>query len=107
VRWESAPEIQAALLKAGLTGEPSIPDGNDAVAVLGLPSRMVGDPKKLLAELKRDGKPLAKSTGVRVVQRDDGMMVLFLFPRTGRPATFESVIGPLDVVESFDPEVWR
>lgn len=102
VRWESAPEVQAALVKAGIADAPSIPDGSDVVAVLGLPSRMVGDQKKLRAELKREGKPVVMSTGVRVLQRDDGTMVLFLFPRTDRPATFETIIGPLEIVESFD-----
>jgi hypothetical protein len=111
LRWESALPVQEAAMKARITDEPSVEEGSYAVAVVGLPARMVDrqNRSKLKAELKCDGcKPAIKSTGTQILSRDDGTTVLFLFPRSReigkdeREITFETEIGSMSIRESFN-----
>jgi len=67
---------------------------------------MEGDLKKL-AVLKRDGKKDFKPSGVQILQRDDGPIIVYLFPRsteiskTDRRVEFDAQIGRLKFAEPF------
>jgi len=115
VRWESALPVQEAELKSRDANAPSVDEGHYAIAVLGLPTRMVGsDPQdsarrpKPQAELKRNGKKAIRPSDVRVLSRDDGPVVLFLFPRSkeitlaDEQIEFGARIGPLELKQTFE-----
>ena len=108
VRWESALPIQDALLKSKETGTPSIDDDHYAVSVIGVPNRIANnDSSKPKAELKREGKKTIKSSDARVVAREKGSMVIFLFPRSqeitaqDNKITLEAHIGRMKVTQTF------
>jgi hypothetical protein len=117
LRWESALPIREAELKARDTSAPTLDEGHYAIAVYGVPSRLAnGDPKKLAdqykdhASIKRDGKKDMKPSSVEVLQRDDGPVIVYLFPRSkeitkqDRRIEFEAKIGVLELNESFFAE---
>ena len=117
VRWESALPIREAELKSGDTSAPAIDEDHFAIVVLGVPRRMTdSDEKKLASEvkkhalLKREGKKDFKPSDVQVLQREDGPVFIFLFPRSteitkadGR-IEFDAQIGPLKLIEPFNVE---
>ncbi len=89
LRWESALPIREAELKARETNAPTLDDKHYAIAVYGVPGRMLdGDSKSLSsrlkkqAALKRDGKKDLKPSAVEVLRRDDGPVIVYLFPRS-------------------------
>lgn len=89
VRWETAAPIQQAHQKVGDAIGPAINEGNYRIAVANIPRRLlpgsVADLEKQLkskGELKREGKKTVKSISARVFEQQDGMLVLFDFPRT-------------------------
>jgi hypothetical protein len=107
VRWETALPIQAAELKAGELDPPTLEGEGYKVAVYGIPTTTVkGDPKKLgeplksLAALKRDGKPDVRPISVEVFQRQDGFVVVYLFPLSAE-------IGKKDAIVEFDAQIGR
>lgn len=117
LRWESALPIREAELKTRDANAPTIDSDHYAIAVYGVPSRFAtGDQQKLAdqfkkeATLKRDGKKDLKPSSVQVLQRDDGPVVVYLFPRTkeitseDRRVEFEAKMGRLEVSESFFTE---
>jgi hypothetical protein len=118
LRWESAQPIREAELKTRDTDAPTIDPDHYAVAVYGVPRNFAnGDPQKLAdqykkdAALKRDGKKDLKPSSVQVLSRDDGPVVVYLFPRAKNEITaedrrleFEAKIGRLQVAESFFTE---
>jgi hypothetical protein len=75
-----------------------------------------GDPQKLAdqfkkeANLKRDGKKDIKPSEVQVLEREEGPVVVYLFPRskeiTGqdRRIEFDAKVGRLEVSPSFFSE---
>jgi hypothetical protein len=108
VRWESALPVQDALLKSKETGTPSIDDDHYAISVIGVPNRIANnDSAKPKAELKREGKKTIKSSDARVIARDKGSEILFLFPRSqeitaqDKQITLEAHIGRMKVTQSF------
>jgi hypothetical protein len=113
VRWESALPIREAELKARETNAPAVDEDHYAIAVYGLPSRLAKDPKgegdrlKGQASLKRDGQKDLKPSHVDVIQRDDGVIVVFLFPRnkeiTAKDSRveFDALIGQYQIAQSF------
>src|SRR5580658_3979527 len=90
LRWESAMPVREAELKARDVNAPTLEDEDHyAIAVYGVPVTMVnGDSKKLAddckknAALKREDKKDIKPTSVQVLRREDGPVIVFLFPRT-------------------------
>jgi len=85
-----------------------------AIAVYGVPSRMAsGDSKSLAnqlkkqAAIKRDGKKDLKPSSVDVLQRDDGHVIVYLFPRSkeitrqDKRVEFDAKIGRLQFAQSF------
>ena len=114
LRWESALPIREAELKTRDTNAPTLDEDHYAIAVYGVPSRMAnGDPKKLASQykdhaaIKRDGKKDLKPSSVEVLQRDDGPVVVYLFPRSkeitkgDKRLEFDAKIGVLELNESF------
>ena len=114
LRWESALPIREAELKARDTAAPTLDEQHYAIAVYGVPSRLAGrDPKSLAdqlkkaAFLKRDGKKDLKPSGVEVLQREDGPVIVYLFPRSkeilpqDRRVELDARIGRLEFTQSF------
>jgi hypothetical protein len=111
VRWESALPIQEALLKTHDNNAPSMDEGQYAIAVFGIPSRLGANPEghpKPEGELKLNGKKI-KPSDVRVIPRDEGQIVVFLFPRTKEiprdqdEVEFSAHIGMLELKTTFQP----
>jgi hypothetical protein len=113
LRWESALPIREAELKARETNAPAVEEDFYGIAVYGLPSKFGKDPKgegdrlKGQAALKREGQKDLKPNHVDVIPRDDGVIVVFLFPRTkeisvkdGR-VEFNATIGPYQISQAF------
>jgi hypothetical protein len=89
VRWESAQPIRQAELKARETNAPSLDEGHYAIAVYGVPDRMLTGDDKTLADhlkkqgvIKRDGKRDFKPSSVEVLRRDNTTVIVYHFPRS-------------------------
>src|SRR6202167_5980273 len=89
LRWESAMPVRTAELKTHDDDTPTLNDHHYAIAVYGVPDRMLaGDTSKLQdqlkkqAALKRDGKKDLKPSSVEVLDRANGRVVVYLFPMT-------------------------
>jgi hypothetical protein len=114
LRWESAVPIREAELKAGDVDAPTVDEEHYAIAVLGVPRNMLnaetrtmeGEFKKQ-ATLKRDGKKDLKPSSVEIHQCEDGLIILYSFPRSNeiskydRRVEFDAQIGRLKFTEPF------
>jgi hypothetical protein len=122
LRWESAMPVRTAELKVHDNNAPDVDESHYAIAVYGIPDRMIeGDLQKLgdqlrnEASLKRDGKNDLKPSSVKVFEMAAGRVVLYLFPmsneitRADHRVEFTAKIGRLDLDQSFLPEnmVWQ
>ena len=114
LRWESAHPVRQAELKARDTSAPTLDADHYAIAVYGVPSRMAnGDSQSLAkklkkqAAIKRDGKKDMKPSSVEVLQREDGPVIVYLFPRSkeitrqDKRIEFDAHIGQLQFAQSF------
>ena len=113
LRWESALPIREAELKARETNAPVVEENYYGIAVYGLPNKLGKDPKsegdrlKGQASIKREGQKDLKPARVEVIQRDDGVVVLFLFPRnkeiTAKDSRveFDALIGQYQISQPF------
>ena len=115
MRWDSARPIQEALLKSKDTAAPAIDENHYAIVVSGVPERMFhGDPRafeeklKKEAELKHDGKKLMKPSDVKVLSRDEGSLIVYLFPKNkeitskDKELEFDAQIGPFEMKPVFE-----
>jgi hypothetical protein len=115
VRWESALPVQEAQLKIRNADAPTVSEDDYTIAVLGLPSRIVGSDPGVLesqlkheGELRREGQKSIRSTDARVLPRDDGLIILFQFPRSkeitpgDKAIEFHARIGAFDIDQSYD-----
>jgi len=115
LRWESALPIRAAELKSRVIEPPTLNDDGYSIAVYGVPGtyfkadpKSLGDPLKKLAALKRDGKKDVRPSSVEVFQREDGLVVVYVFPlsaeisRKDRLVDFEAQIGRLVLTQTFN-----
>jgi hypothetical protein len=90
LRWESALPVREAELKARDVAAPALDDEDHyAIAVYGIPRAMLKDDSKVMAEdlkrqalLKREGKKDTRPSSVEILLRDDGPVVLYLFPKS-------------------------
>jgi hypothetical protein len=117
LRWESALPIREAELRGRDIDAPSVDEDHYAIAVIGVPRNMVkadthameGELKKQ-AVLKRDGKKDFKPSSVEILQRDDGPVIVYFFPRSTEISTsdrrveFDAQIGRLKFGEPFFTE---
>jgi hypothetical protein len=115
LRWESAQPVREAELKARETNAPDIDQNHYAVAVYGVPARVVaGDPAVLArqykkqASIKRDNEKDLKPESVEVLNREDGPVIVYFFSRkveitrsTDRRLEFDAQIGRLELTASF------
>jgi hypothetical protein len=117
LRWESALPIREAELKTGDDSAPTVDEAHYAIAVYGVPPRLdPGDSKSVVAALKkqavleRDGKKDIKPSSVEVIERDDGPVIVYSFPRSAeitksdRRVEFTVQIGRLKFSEPFFTE---
>ncbi len=115
LRWESAFPIRLAELKAHEVEPPTLSADGYSIAVYGVPGvyfkddpKKLGDPLKDEAFLKRDGKKDVKPIDVEVFQREDGLVVVYLFPLSAEISKndtlvrFVAYIGRVVVDYSFD-----
>jgi hypothetical protein len=122
LRWESAMPVRTAELKAHDNDAPTLDEKHYAIAVYGIPDRMLsGDTKKLedqlkgKASIKRDGKKDFKPSSVEVLERPDGPVVVYMFPMTNEITKqdhrleFDADIGRLELTQSFftDDMLWQ
>lgn len=117
LRWESALPIREAELRARDVDAPTVDENHYAIAVIGVPRSMIkadthgmeADLKKQ-AVLKRDDKKDFKPSSVEILQRDDGPIIVFFFPRSteitasDRRIEFDAQIGRLKFAEPFFAE---
>ena len=89
LRWESALPIREAELKSPDVAAPTVDENQYAIADYGIPGKLVKDdsPKaadqlKTQATIKRDAKADLKPSSVEILLREDGPVVVYLFPRT-------------------------
>jgi len=90
LRWESALPVREAELKARDIAAPTLDDEDHyAIAVYGIPRGMLKDDSKVMTDelkrqalLKREGKKDTKPSSVEILLRDDGPVVLYLFPKS-------------------------
>jgi hypothetical protein len=119
LRWESALPIREAVMKARDPNAPTLEEGYYALAVYGVPARMVNLESKTLdtrlkglATIRRDGQKDLKPSRVLVLQRDGGPVFVYLFARPknqnkplikaeDKRLDFEAQIGRLKFGESF------
>ncbi len=113
LRWESALPIREAELKAREINAPAVEEDRYAVAVYGIPSHFMKDPQnagdrlKGQAAFKRQGQKDLRPSHVDVIPRDDGLVIVFLFPRTKEISVkdsrveFNALIGPYQISQSF------
>jgi hypothetical protein len=117
VRWESALPVQAAELKARNVNAPAVDETQYAIAVYGIPSRIIGsdspaldDQLKGQAAIKRNGKKDLKPSRVEVLPREDGAIVVYFFSRSkevtrqDKQIEFSAQIARLQFSTSFDVE---
>lgn len=117
LRWASALPIREAELKAKDVRAPMVDEAHYAIVVYGVPARFVkdnskkiADQLKALAALKRRAKDDLQPSSVEIEIRDDGPVVVYLFPRTteitwrDHQIDFEAQIGALKIKQSFDAD---
>jgi hypothetical protein len=122
MRWESAMPVRSAELKVHDSAAPTLDGKHYAIAVYGIPPRLLpGDGKKLAGEfkkkafLKRDGKKNFKPSSVEVLDRPEGRVVVFLFPnsteitKADHRVEFDATMGRVEVAQSFfvDEMIWQ
>jgi hypothetical protein len=107
LRWESALPVRLAELKAREVEPPTLDGEGYFIAVYGVPGvyfkedpKRLGDPLKELAFLKREGKKDVKPVRVEVFQRQDGLVVVYLFPSSAE-------ISKRDVWLRFEAHICR
>ncbi len=117
LRWVSALPVSSAEMIAREMNAPAVDEDHYAIAVYGLPSRIIhGDPDNLGAELKnraaikREGKKDMKPSSVEVLMHDEGPVILYLFPRSNeitrkdKLLEFNAEIGRLKLTQNFLPD---
>lgn len=115
LRWESALPVRVAELKARVVEPPTTSTDGYFLAVYGVPGNYfkddpatLGNPLKKLAVLKREGKKDVKPASVEVFQRDDGLVVVYMFPlsaeigKSDGRIEFDAQIGRLGIAQYFD-----
>jgi hypothetical protein len=117
LRWESALPMREAELKARDVDAPTVDENHYAIAVFGVPHNMLNADNRSLetqlkkqAALKRDGKKDFKPSSVQILQRDDGVIIVYMFSRSielsksDRRVEFDAQMGRLKFAEFFSIE---
>ncbi len=115
VRWESALPVRLAEIKTHEVEPPTLEGDGYQIAVYGIPEgdfkgdpKDLGKPLKSLAALKREGRKDVRPVSVEVFQRENDVVVVYVFPlsaeigkRDGQ-IRFEAQIGRIVVAQMFD-----
>ena len=117
LRWASALPIREAELKSRDVRAPMVDEDHYAIAIYGIPARFVKDDSKKFADrlktqaaLKRRAKQDLVPSGVEIILRDDGPVVLYFFPRTmeitwrDHQIDFEAEVGALKIKQIFETD---
>ncbi len=120
LRWASALPVREAELKSRDTGAPAVDEAHYAIAVYGVPNKVVKDDSertanqlKADAAIKREAKEDIRPSGVQIFLHDDGAMILYLFPRTeeitwrDHVLEFDAQIGHLKLKQTFASDDMR
>ncbi len=115
LRWESALPVRLAEMKSHEVEPPTLEGDGYSIAVYGIPGgdfkggpEKLGAPLKDLAVLKREGKKDVKPVRVEVFQREDGAVVVYLFPlsaeisKKDQRIRFDAQIGRVVLAQDFD-----
>jgi hypothetical protein len=115
LRWESALPIRLAELKSHEVEPPTSQGDGYSIAIYGVPGTdfkgdptKLGEPLKNLAALKREGKKDVRPITVEVFLRENGVVVVYLFPlsaeitKKDRRIQFEAQIGRIVVTRDFE-----
>jgi hypothetical protein len=114
LRWASALTVRSAELIVHDENAPMLDEGSYAITVYGVPSRMVNAGSQTLvnelkkqAAIKREGKKDLRPSSVKVLQKEAGPVIVFLFPRSteitrgDKRIEFDAQIGRLEIAQSF------
>ena len=117
LRWASALPIREAELKARDTRAPMVDEAHYAIEIYGLPRKQVKDDSPKLADLlkanaaiRRTAKEDLKPSSVEIILRDDGPVVVYLFPRKSEinwrdhEISFEAQVGNLKIKQAFQAD---
>ena len=115
LRWENALPVRLAEFKLREIEPPTLPGDGYSIAVYGVPGggfkgtpEQLGQPLKNFAALKRDGKKDVRPVRVEVFQRENDLVVVYLFPMSAeinkkdRRVQFEAEIGRIVFSQDFD-----
>ena len=115
LRWESALPVRLAEMKSHEVEPPTLEGDGYSIAVYGIPGgdfkggpEKLGAPLKDLAVLKREGKKDVRPVRVEVFQREDGAVVVYLFPlsaeisKKDQRIRFDAQIGRVVLAQDFD-----
>ncbi|HEX3683280.1 MAG TPA: hypothetical protein VHU83_12150 [Bryobacteraceae bacterium] len=116
VRWESALPIRVAELKSHVVEVLTLDRNGYSIGIYGIPAarssgggpKSVADSLKNQAVLKRDGKEDVRPFSVEVLRRDDGPVIVYVFPlsaeisKNDRRIEFEARIGRIAIAQFFD-----
>lgn len=115
LRWESALPVQLAEFKVHETEPPTLEGDGYRIAVYGVPGAgfkgdpmQLGEPLRNLAALKREGKKDVRPVRVEVFQREEGLVVVYLFPlsaeitKKDQRIQFEARIGRIVFAQNFE-----
>jgi hypothetical protein len=115
LRWESALPIRLAELKSHEVEPPTLQGDGYSIAVYGVPGgdfkgdpTKLGEPLKSLAALKREGKKDVRPIMVEVFLRENGVVVVYLFPLSAEISKkdarirFEAQIGRIVLAQDFE-----
>ena len=120
LRWESALPVHEAELKNREAGGPAVDADHYAVAVYGVPRSMIAndlaaqtDELKKHAVLKRYAKKDLKPSSVEILLRENGPVILYLFPKSSeitwrdQSVQFDAQVANLKCSQSFDTNEMR
>ncbi len=120
LRWESARPVREAELKNHETAAPTVDANHYAVAIYGIPRSMIEndlttqtEELKKHATLKRYAKKDLKPSSVEILLREDGAVILYLFPKSDeitwrdQSIQFDAQIANLKCSQSFDTSDMR
>jgi hypothetical protein len=114
VRWESALAVRMAEFKGGTFEPPTLDGEGYKIAVYGIPTadvkgdpKVLGEPLKDNAFLRREGQKDVKPISVEVFQQEDSMVAVYLFSLSAEinkkdiAVEFGALIGRIAVTQSF------
>jgi hypothetical protein len=120
LRWETALPVRVAEMKAHSFEPPTLEGDGIVLAVYGIPGRYfkgtpesLGAPLRKLAVLKREGKKDIRPIRVEVFQREQDLVIAYMFPRTeqikddDKILHFECQIGRFLISQVFDLDEMR